>query len=545
MKINFNSFNYNIANSPYQKRYLNLKPLSFDTVSFSSLKKSQFSGIDLMIINKYKAPIEKFKTKEDFYNWCRKKIEEIKSENYKGRHEEATIQRKIMLHEWFKYILEDNPAYTDSTNLMIADGITKGLTKNSDSIPPFLHKSILAETIEEIARILKYHPKEIINFNKKYQTNLQKQYIEEISKINPNKSTENMTGWIIIPSKEKDPEHFKENIQKLKTMSLSSWCTKNFSADTYLSLGDFHIYLENGKTKIGMRFEDNTVCEVQGEKNSTRIPIKYLDIVNEHIKKNNYHQSIDMVYEIATAQEAREEIENAKSILEAQGMDFNSCSTKQLFDILNYKYEEDKNGKLILKEYRAPSQNYGFEDLGVNEDKLFKDIVLIEGDADFYGTSVTNLGSLECIGGNVSFTDSKITDLGNLKAIGGNADFNFAKISTLSNVEYIGGSAHFQYSNIEDLGNLKTIGKDAVFWNSIIKDTGNLETVGGDADFLNSNIKTLKNLRYIGKNAIFKHSNVESLGNLEWVKGDIIIEPKKAEALGIEKLKVICPNFMA
>ena len=221
-------------------------------------------------------------------NWIprsqRKKINDIKLKNYNGRQEETTIQRKIILHEWFRYLLEENNEYTNSVNLMILDGIGHELSKNNDSIPPFLNKEVLKATIDEISRILKYHPKEIINFNKKYQTNLQKKYIEEFSEIDTSEITENMTGWIVIPSKENDPEHYEENIQKLKTMSLNSWCTKNFSADAYLSLGDFHIYLENGKTKLGVRFEGDTIYEIQGEKNSTRIPIKYLDIVNEHIE---------------------------------------------------------------------------------------------------------------------------------------------------------------------------------------------------------------------------------------------------------------------
>ena len=37
-----------------------ITPLKYDTVSFGAMKKSQFDGIDLYIIKKFKARIEKF-----------------------------------------------------------------------------------------------------------------------------------------------------------------------------------------------------------------------------------------------------------------------------------------------------------------------------------------------------------------------------------------------------------------------------------------------------------------------------------------------------
>ena len=61
MKISFDTI------VPY-KSYKNsikrtLSSLKYDTVSFGSMKKNQFYGLDLYVVERFKAPIEKFKTK--------------------------------------------------------------------------------------------------------------------------------------------------------------------------------------------------------------------------------------------------------------------------------------------------------------------------------------------------------------------------------------------------------------------------------------------------------------------------------------------------
>ena len=70
---------YSIKNLILQKNVnisaANLGPLKNDTVSFSGLivKKTDFEGIDFAVVEKYKAPLEKFKTKDDLQKWCEKK----------------------------------------------------------------------------------------------------------------------------------------------------------------------------------------------------------------------------------------------------------------------------------------------------------------------------------------------------------------------------------------------------------------------------------------------------------------------------------------
>ena len=133
MQINLSSFvplkqNYDCNNQLRSyNNYPNLAPLKADTVSFGA-KKSEFQGIDLLVVNKFKAPVEKFKTNDDFQKWCSEKIEkDYLNKEYKGRQEETTIQRKAMLKEWSDYVQHENDAYSNAISLLILDGITKNL----------------------------------------------------------------------------------------------------------------------------------------------------------------------------------------------------------------------------------------------------------------------------------------------------------------------------------------------------------------------------------------------------------------------------------
>ena len=52
--------------------YPNLTPLTCDTISFGAMKKSEFEGIDLAVVQKFKAPIEKFNSNNDLQKWAGK-----------------------------------------------------------------------------------------------------------------------------------------------------------------------------------------------------------------------------------------------------------------------------------------------------------------------------------------------------------------------------------------------------------------------------------------------------------------------------------------
>lgn len=264
MQINILSLNnvnnYRDKSISYNTRVTKLAPLKHDTISFRAMKKSQFAGINHAIVEKFKAPIEKFNTQSDFQNWASNTAKNIMSKNYGGRQAETVEQRKYMLKEWTDYVFNENTAYTGAIGLLILNAVTKNLKPDNDKIPPVLNKGILADCISEIDRNASSDNQYQFDLRKMYETKLGALYLE-----NSNVSTDK-TGWVVIPSKSNDPEHFEENVEKLKALSHKNWCTKSFNAEPYLSDGDFHVYLENGQPKLGVRFIGAKIGEIQGEK---------------------------------------------------------------------------------------------------------------------------------------------------------------------------------------------------------------------------------------------------------------------------------------
>ena len=125
MKISlFNQYFNNTQNRRNVGLYPNLAPLKRDTVSFGAMKKSQFEGIDFAVIEKFKAPIEKFKTNEDLQNWCAQQLDELIKKDYSGRQPETTNQRECMLKEWTNYVLKENGNYTNAMALLILSAVT-------------------------------------------------------------------------------------------------------------------------------------------------------------------------------------------------------------------------------------------------------------------------------------------------------------------------------------------------------------------------------------------------------------------------------------
>ena len=149
----------------------NLSPLKKDTVSFkgSGLKKSDFDGMDLYIIEKNKYNVQQLKSKEDLPKFAKQDVDKLITKDYGGRQEETRIQRKAMLKEWFDYVTKENDAYSNAQRLVILSAITKDLKPNNDNIPLILNKGVLADTVFELEERLKSNPKDVFDFNKVYQ----------------------------------------------------------------------------------------------------------------------------------------------------------------------------------------------------------------------------------------------------------------------------------------------------------------------------------------------------------------------------------------
>ena len=512
--------------------YPNLAPLKFDTVSFGAMKKAQFKGIDHFVVEKFKAPIEKFNLANDLQAWAKKSIEVIKSKDFGGRCQETKTQRKAMIKEWVDYITKGNSAYTPAIGLLILSAITSDLGEKDNNIPPVLNKGVLADTVSDTEKMLTNNPKAQLNFSKMYKNKLRSFYMEDT------KTGETETKWIIIPSKKNDPENFEANVEKLKTLSHKNWCTKSFNAEPYLAEGDFHVYLENGQPKLGVRFEDEEIVEIQGEKNDTNIPVKYLELVKKYNKDNNFILSEDAKDQVFDAEKMKKQINAIKKDL---GDSINLNTIEDAEKVLNYlgleaKRDENKDG-LIISEYKQINYDLTFTDLDIDENKFFNYITEINGYADFFDTQVTNLNRLEKIKGNACFTNSQVKSLGNLKIIEGSAIFKESIITTLENLIEIGEEADFSYSKIQDLGSLEKIGSCATFSNSKIINLGNLKVIGDNADFSGSLIEDLSKLEKIEGDAYFQFSKLKSLSNLKRIGGKAVFYGSKIINLG--KLKVI------
>lgn len=260
--------------------------------------------------------------------------------------------------------------------------------------------------------------------------------------------------WVIIPSKEHDPEGFESNVEKLKALSCKTWQTKTFNAESYLEDGDFHIYLENGQPKLGVKFWGDKIEEIQGESNNGRIPIDYFDVMQKHINENKLKLTDRAESEIYVAQNLKQEITKIKTNLR-EAIENNDVKT--IFNYLCIAADEDKDGYLDILEYRQPSNDYTFKDLGIDENKLFEKIKKIKGHADFSNSMVTDLGNLEYINGYAYFNNSQITDLGKLKSIWGNAVFRDSRISNLGKLEFIGRNVAIKNSplTVEDFKNIQ------------------------------------------------------------------------------------------
>ena len=466
--------------------YPNLTPLTCDTISFGAMKKSEFEGIDLAVVQKFKAPIEKFNSNNDLQKWAGKQAKAIADNDFGGRHEETEIQRKAMLGEWFGYVLDENNAYKKTTALLILNAITKYLEPDNDNIPPVLNKGVLADCIDEIDKNTKNNPKYQFDFKKMYQNKLRAFYMDDIE----TDTSETATKWVIIPSAKHDPKNFKANVEKLKVFSYKTWCTKSSNAEPYLWQGDFHVYLENGKPKLGIRFIEEEIKEIQGEQNNNKIPLNYLDIIQKHISENKLKLTPDAKNEIKSAKAIKIEIKKIKKDLKEA---IKKNDVKKIYNYFGTKVEEDKDGYLTISKYVQPSKDYTFKDLGIDENKLLEKVRRIEADADFSNSQATDLRNLEYIGWCANFRNSQVVDLRNLKSIGIDADF--------------------RNSQVTNLENLKTIGRDAYFSNSQVVDLRSLEYIRGDADFSHSQVTNLKNLKSIG---IFKFRLVLSNSNIRF-----------------------------
>jgi len=474
-----------------------------DTVTFTAMKKSQFNGWDLACIERFKeVNIQKLNSREDLDDFAQKKLKEkYKLEQYHNGNIEDTKERLARIQCWIEYLTRSNNIYDTKPvlSLMIFDSITKDIKPNNHEQPPLLNPGVLGQTVEQIAKSLEADKTYNFNFAKTYQNNLR---MYEMGSDDDMDTGETETKWIEIPSQENDPGNFEKNVGKLKTLSHRSWCTKTTHAKEYLEKGDFHVYLENGKPKAGIRFIKNKIEEIQGELNNSVIPVKYLDVIEGYIKENDFNTT-EVEESLEKARETAIVFEELKKEIAEIPKDKNQIDKILEKCGIEVTYED---GKRILSEYKQPHEGFTYSDLGINENDLVKDVYKIKGNANFKNSKATDLSSLISIGDGAYFNYSKVTDLSSLESIGDWAFFQNSKVTDLSSLISIGGGANFRNSQVTDLSSLGTIGSWANFKNSQVTDLSRLETIGEWANFQNSQVRSVPSLIKVGNDVYIKDS---------------------------------------
>ena len=463
-----------------------------NSVSFKSMKPSMFNGIDYACVRKFKAPVEKFNTVADFQNWASECVQKLLNQKFTARQDATEVQRKAMVVEWSHYLMHDKTPVTPAASLLVLSAILKELKPDNDKIPPTLNKKALADSMADLNCILEKDKNTRFDFCKIYQRHISKVYSGD------NYFTNNSSGWIIIPSKRNNEEKFEDNVNKLKQFSAPTWCTKSFNAEYYLSKGDFHIYIENGVTRLGMRFEKDIITEIQDEHNNNHIPLKFLDVLDEHIEKNSYALAANIKSRIADTHLKRGVVEDIYNGIGIKNIHDNNVY--RIMEYLGYKPRFEPDGSISIANYSRLDigNNITMSDIGFNENKLFEKISQIRGDAIFADTGVTNLSAVKKIGGNADFENSFVFSLGGLEQVDGYLNLANSLVNFAPKVKKVGKWLDCEYSTLEDLPSLEYVGENAYFCNSKLKKLDKLKYIGKFADFSNTEINELPSLEYIG-----------------------------------------------
>lgn len=189
--------------------------------------------------------------------------------------------------EWWNYATKnygDNPAFFYS---ILNPMIESSPATQKNGAPP-----ISEETVESIKNEIGTKGVTQMNVFKKF-----KKISGEIDRKSSNSlDVDDNKSWIRIDSKQRDPENYQKNKEKLMRFSTGTgWCVAGESyANEYLSKGDFWIYTENDKPRIAIRLTgDKKVEEIRGHHNNKDLK-KYLDPYWEQV--TNFLHSSDLNY---------------------------------------------------------------------------------------------------------------------------------------------------------------------------------------------------------------------------------------------------------
>lgn len=311
-------------------------------------------------------------------------------------------------------------------------------------------------------------------------------------------------GWIVIPSLNKDPKNIERNYQILREISNANWCTSIKGKSFYLNDGDVHIYFENTHPKVAVFTNDknDTVTEIVGEANNYKIPMDFYSIIAERFKGKKL--GLIAKKEVETYKQYCEKV---KKIREDIKSFIKNNDVVNIFKYFGIGIQKDGDGKYILEKYVQPSINYTLHTLGIDENKLLKDVKMIKGNAILKGSRLESLLGIAKIGGNADIRYSRVRELGGLGEIGGNGYLNNSDVETTGELRFVGGLLYLG-NKIKSLGKLKSAGS-LYLNNSPVKSLGEVENIQKELCLYDSELINLGKLKTAGCICINKNTKLD------------------------------------
>ncbi len=415
-----------------------VKKEKLETVTLRSL--DSLHGAERILATKFKQEIETYATEhglnnsqevwgneETFKRWAEEKLEDIldfeKHPEYtaKGDYEGINQARKDGVQKWIDYLRQESD-YKDNVfvHLLVMESVVKEF-KPDNAVTP---KPVSHEVFNQVHDVLLADGNKNTSFDKIYAEKMREKAIEQFSH-----GTETVDGvegqWVTIPRSKKGEPDYDEHIAMVQSLAEgSSWCLRFDNAHGYLQGGNLHFFIDkNGRAQVAMHETDGQIQQIQKRYNQDcSVPVPYVNVINT-FKKNNGFKGMDS--QIQKALDAKPEFDKIKeqaNELMAQE------KYEELFSLLlngnigewdDYSIVKNSDGTYTIENYNALlNNNYTIADLGIDENKLMKNVSRITGHLNLDGSGLTEMKNLRIVDGNITFGDSQISDLRSLERIG-------------------------------------------------------------------------------------------------------------------------------
>jgi hypothetical protein len=249
--------------------------------------------------------------------------------------------KRNSFYEWWEYMTNENDVYSANGAFLYLM-----LKPIFDSSPETKRVGPLSSNPMAIASV--YESIE----NGATQINLLKAYKKSLGEVDTMalKSTKSgeKEGWLRIPSKINDQKGFEENVKRLKNLSIPrGWCTGTGMARTYLSTGDFWLYIEGSEARVAIRFDGNMIAEIQGHQNTR--PFEYWEEITQLVSEHGFDTENRHYRELLEAKEINERLDNDPSYVEEFKDEFMKDSN--LFNMLSKERQNSPEFLGVSVEY--------------------------------------------------------------------------------------------------------------------------------------------------------------------------------------------------